>query len=862
MEKDARERELVLPPNSFCHILDETKGGITVYVGPNKTSLANSDRPVIFDEQSKKFVKKPLDEAIKSFATAPEGWYQVLKNPAVSKQPKSGSNNSLGEDQLLVGRKVNIPGPVSHPLWPGQMVKVIQGHHLRSNQYLVVRVYDEKAAQQNWDQAIITRQTTPVDPDKTIDPEKTPKIPVLSKAASNLTMGKLMIVKGTEVSFYIPPTGVEVVKIDKDFIQNAVTLERLEYCILLDENGNKRYVKGPEVVFPEPTEKFVAKEEKGQTLRKYRAKELSEISGIYVKISADYEEDGTKFKAGQELFITGKDTPIYFPREEHVLIKYDGNPIHYASAIPAGEGRYLLNRLDGSVKLIEGPKMLLADPRKEVLVRRILDLKQVELWFPHNKEAISVNQALAQLSAENDAGSQSYISDSDVRNSNFFSTALAASPGTYTTAVLDSAANVILGDELATKSGSPRRSAARGIGGDKFDRKDTYTPPRTLTLDTKYDGAVSINIWTGYAINVVSKTGSRKTIKGPTTYLLAYDEALEGMELSTGTPKSDAVTIKTAYLRTLNNKTSDEVKAESQDLCQVSIKLSYRVDFTGDSGAWFNVENYVGFLTGNMRSKIRNCVKRHGIQEFYADSINIIRDLVLGVCDPKTKVRPGCFFEENGMRVTDVEVLDVTIGDEVIADMLVEAQSETMSDSLEIAAQERRLTLTKKKEEIERQVIDIQTSTTKKKYESQIAEAEKRLKLDIANLNKRLEVEKKEIDAKLAKQKTLDSVASAELARDKKKSDQAHAFKAKATELKLLEQKAKVEAFQKEMESVSPQLVAAIQSSADKQLVISASEHMSPYAMLGGESLADSTSSAVKPQPPKTRTLMRDPLVA
>ena len=29
----------------------------------------------------------------------------------------------------------------------------------------------------------------------------------------------------------------------------AVTLERLEYCILLDEDGNKRYIRGPAVVF-------------------------------------------------------------------------------------------------------------------------------------------------------------------------------------------------------------------------------------------------------------------------------------------------------------------------------------------------------------------------------------------------------------------------------------------------------------------------------------------------------------------------------------------------------------------------------------------------------------------------------------
>jgi major vault protein len=71
-----------------------------------------------------------------------------------------------------------------------------------------------------------------------------------------------------------------------------------------------------------------------------------------------------------------------------------------------------------------------------------------------------------------------------------------------------------------------------------ISRGVSYTKPRTITLDTKYDGVVGINVWTGYAINVVSKTGSREVVLGPTTRLLNYDETLEAMELSTGRPKT------------------------------------------------------------------------------------------------------------------------------------------------------------------------------------------------------------------------------------------------------------------------------------------------------------------------------------
>ena len=255
-----KEREMVLPPNNYCLILDATKGNINVYVGPSKTAISDSDRPVIFDEETKRFKQVPLDKAVKSFATAPEGWYLVLKNPSANdKQPNAGSASSLGDNGLLVGRKVNLPGPRSFPLWPGQMIKVIQGHRLRSNQYLMVRVYDEEAAKKNLGEAVV--KTTGESIGEQLIKEE------------DLIVGKVIVIKGTDVSFYIPPTGIEVLKIGGSYIQEAVTLERLEYCILLDEDGNKRYIKGPSVVFPKPTEKFVNKYDN----RKFRARELSEI---------------------------------------------------------------------------------------------------------------------------------------------------------------------------------------------------------------------------------------------------------------------------------------------------------------------------------------------------------------------------------------------------------------------------------------------------------------------------------------------------------------------------------------------------------------------------------------------------------
>ncbi len=337
MSDERRERDLILTPNEYAFILDETKGNVVNYVGPHKTSLANTDQPVTFNDRIKRFERCNLEAAIRAYAISPEGWYVVLKNPARDgKPPTPGTANSLTE--LSIGRKVNIPGPVAFAPWPGQMVRVIQGHHLRSDQYLIVRVYDEEAARANWKKAVIKPQTGPSAGASDASEEEGGVRP--DRDIPELTMGKLLVIRGTDVSFYIPPTGAEVVQDqNRAYARKAVTLERLEYCILLSEDGNKRYIRGPAVVFPKPTETFVTK----QGARKFRAIELNEISGLYIKVIAAYEEDGRACREGEELFITGKEQMIYFPRPEHAIIRYGEQEVNYAVAIPAGEARYVLN---------------------------------------------------------------------------------------------------------------------------------------------------------------------------------------------------------------------------------------------------------------------------------------------------------------------------------------------------------------------------------------------------------------------------------------------------------------------------------------------------------------------------------------
>jgi len=810
MSDRGRERDLVLAPNEFAFILDETKGNINVYVGPHKTSLANTDVPVIFDSRTKRFDRKTLDLAIQMISIAPEGWYLVLKNPATDKShPRTGALNNL--PNLDTGRKVNIPGPISFALWPGQMMRVLQGHHLRSNQYLLVRVYDEEAAMANWKNAVIKPQKTG---------EGEAEGGLLYEAKPDLTMGNLLVIRGTQVSFYIPPTGVEVVPdVDANYVREAVTLERLEYCILLDENGSKRFIVGPDVVFPKPTEVIV----RMRGARKFRAIELNENSGLYLKVIAPYEENGVSYKVGDESRSSGRDQMIYFPRTEHAIVKYGEQEKHHAVAIPAGEARYVLDRLTGKISLRRGPSMFLPDPRREVIVRRVLDPRTVSLWFPNNREAFEYNRKLAAQSGPAQAAD---------------GLAGAGSTAAPAPASKPAAAAKVSSGAIATRETQAAPPPPNEFAGDDFNRNQNFTSPRTIVLDTRFEGAVAIDVWTGYAVLVVSKTGERQVVSGPNTRLLEYDENLQVLELSTGTPKSDENLLKTVYLRTLNNKVTDQVEAETLDLVRVHLQLSYRVNFEGDAARWFEVENYVKFLTDHLRSLIRHAVKRHGIEHFYANSVAILRDIILGVLGEDGK-RPGRRFDENGMRIYDVEVLEVAIGDDTIASLLVKAQHAAVQQTLQLAAEQRRLEATRQAESIGQQIAELQSETRQKSSGLKTREIEQQLRHQLAEQAAKIELHERQQTALLTEQERIASIHESELRRRRAAQDLELGLAAQKLDQRLKELQGEVSAVVDKARAVSPDLIAALQAFGDRALAEKMAESMAPLAILGGESVSE-----------------------
>jgi major vault protein len=791
---DRAERELVLAPNEFTFVLDTTKGLITCYVGPHKPSLSSTDSTVLFDERKKRFVPVSLDNAVQTFRTAPENWYMVMKNPAKdgTHPNQAAANSSPG---LQIGKKVNIPGPTSFALWPGQMVKVIQGHKLQSNQYLLVRIYDHDEANKNLE-AIYGGKIPP--------------------GSEDLVAGQKVVIKGTDVSFYMPPTGAEVVPDDDgELVRDAVTLERLEYCVLVGENGEKAYRRGEDVVFPHPDQKFLMK----SGSRKFRAIELDETSGLHVKVIAPYDDEDGSHVEGEELFITGKDK-LYFPRKEHAIIRDEaGNQLHHAVAIPKGEGLYVLNKQSGDVKTVTGPKMFLPDPRTEAVTQRILSDRECHLLYPGNQEALDFNRQLRGVMEATGAANAAEA----------MSKVAGASRGVRAkkALALESAAEALA--EIAVSS---------DFAGDGFTRAGYEARPKSITIDNKYRGAVSTDVWSGFAIQIIDKAGHRRVVEGPVNgVLLEYDETVEALHLSTGKPKTTDRMVTTAFLKTRNNYVSDIIGVISSDLIMAQIKVKYLVDFVGDDEAkWFGVDNYVKLLCDHARSKIKAVARKTPIREFQQNVAEIIRDTILGV-KPAEGDRTGLVFDENSMVVRDVDVLHFEITQKEVKGLMFESQIGVVRDNIVLAQKEAELANQRRLEEISRALEQERHKTE---------ELRRQLRLESEQGEHNFQASLLEMEDNIRQQREATTIAATDhdLAlqakrREARERDHELELKRKGDmqQLNVAYLKEKVDGAVKQANAFSPHVVEAVKRLGDAQLLSSLAENFGELAAIEGKGL-------------------------
>ena len=479
--------------------------------------------------------------------------------------------------------------------------------------------------------------------------------------------------------------------------------------------------------------------------------------------------------------------------------------------------------------------MYLPDPRTEVVVKRKLTENQCRLWYPGNEAVLQYNIGL---------------------NEKFVEKSLA-------TADLDSLTAYCCSSSISSSLANLEAKA-------NISRGTSYTKPRTITLDNKLDGVVSVDVWTGYAINVISKSGERKVVCGPQTVLLDYDQDLERLELSTGCPKTTDRTLKTVYLRHENNKVSDLIPVETSDFVRANIKVSYCVDFDPKyQDKWFAVDNYVKYLCDRMRSLLKRAAKQFTITEFYQNYSDIVRTVVLGLTGEASGDDPHKFhrfFPENGMFVHDVEVLDLSVQRD-IENMLLDSQHEMIRKSLELADAQREAEIAEAMTIAEQKKQELRTQELLNKMDLQRQEAEHKLAIQ-AEINRQQEAEdlaKKQAERDM--QPILDAIAAAGEAR-KNAGHQAQMERAAAenkalqdhekamADIEAAKQAAYAATIEQIMKSITPDLVAALELGGKCDLMATMAEHMSPYALAQGESVVDATQKLLNGLPFDVKEIM------
>jgi hypothetical protein len=210
----------------------------------------------------------------------------------------------------------------------------------------------------------------------------------------------------------------------------------------------------------------------------------------------------------------------------------------------------------------------------------------------------------------------------------------------------------------------------------------------------------------------------------------------------------------------------------------------------------------------------------------------------------------GLYFSENGMRVTDVEVLDLQLNDERIAQILDEARKNVVVQNISLENSKRDLELTQENERINKEKLTAQQATVRFKAEIE----QETTNLDLGNS---LALLKSELEKVSARKEIVEATQAneqvdheAELARAKDKEDATLAVRQASEELKQSSSKFAEELRQSGVTIDSEALIAqfaaleggfteALTALSRDDVAVKIAEATSVQTMIGGKSAVD-----------------------
>jgi hypothetical protein len=196
-------------------------------------------------------------------------------------------------------------------------------------------------------------------------------------------------------------------------------------------------------------------------------------------------------------------------------------------------------------------------------------------------------------------------------------------------------------------------------------------------------------------------------------------------------------------------------------------------------------------------------------------------------------------FEENGMRVTDVDVLDLMVTDEAVATMLDHAQLLAIKSAITVAEKESALGDKQRVEEITRQLIAAEHET-KNLQTALDAEREAKLhSLEEQRLGQRALLLQQKREAELRDAADDAAIKLARLEARNREVEAELIERSRRQQLDIAYMREQVEAAVKQAGAFSPELIAAVTRLGDAQLLTALSANFGELAAVEGKGLLE-----------------------
>ncbi|HMY19069.1 MAG TPA: hypothetical protein PKA58_22240, partial [Polyangium sp.] len=723
-------RKIPVTERQFLWVQDDDKGEVTLHVGPTMVSPTAADR-VVIDDGLGGFREDNTGKP-QSMVELGDNQYAVLFNPLLEADsgPNGRFKNGRNESRpLRNGTRSMIPGPCSFYLRPGQRADVRDAHELASNQYLVVKVYGE--VDQNAPYYQVTARSANITKATAEALEETSDQANAAREPVALKRGQLIVIRGLDTQFYIPPTGVDIVpdtSIDDSGASINAALARqvlgqmkevaaagpggppaemAEYAMdqladeeesfavkgqarskvpnqFIDQSARMRGRKQAPAPPPPPAPVAPAPAAPAAAAQVSQAAVQDLLASTAVRRAIEAE-------ARQARLI--RRAVVLSEKEYCVIVDADGKREIKVGPARVFPGPYDTFMTVGSRNRIYDAYELL--PQRALWLRVIAPTKKADLatklprgfelakdeYFPGDELLLTGVSTFFvpfnEIEVLSPETGQSVVGND---HSRVFIEALGIDQksGIYVRDLTTGEVRLIRGKQSYLVDPRKEVQVTRTVPTDDWNLWVAANEPHKRTnrsITTPW--ALSITIPNNTAV-LVTSANSRRVVEGPCVTLLGYEESLTALSLSTGTPKSDESPLNTCFLRTVGNRISDKVTVETADFVKISVRVSYSVEFLPDhKDRWFNHENYIQFIVDRLRSIIRSRCRSVSLSTLWPQLPSVLRDTLLG--ERKDGARPGRLFTENGTLLTEVEVLGAEIEDREVAALMQKVQTESVT---------------------------------------------------------------------------------------------------------------------------------------------------------------------------------------